>query len=264
MDPAQTQRIHELFRLEKGADPAQSEDLAPLGRALHTAASRNDVEIAELLLKHGANPNAGVDSSADCLWISRHSHPEDCAQMQELLRRYGARPIVPWSDDQLIEALATGERLGEDFLNYLFRSENQEALDLFFERHTDRVPSLVAGNYWGGDLPTLELLDRLLDCGLDPNLPNWIGRTFLHVAAEKGSVPIAEALLDAGADIEAVELEYGGTPLAAAARKGQVDMVSFLLEKGADLDNPRESPWATAPAWAERTANEDIAGLLSD
>ena len=171
--------------------------------------------------------------------------------------------MVPWSDDQLIEELASGERLGEDFLNHLFRSENQEALDLFFERHSARVPSLVAGNYWGGDLPTPELLDRLLDCGLDPNRPNWIGRTFLHAAAEKGSVPVVEALLDAGADIEAVELEYGGSPLAAAARTGQVDMVSFLLEKGADPENPRESPWATARTWAERTANKDIAGLLS-
>ena len=56
---------------------------------------------------------------------------------------------------------------------------------------------------WGGEFPTLELLAKLLDLGLDPNRPNWIGRTFLHVAAEKGSIEVAEALLEAGADLGA-------------------------------------------------------------
>ena len=35
----------------------------------------------------------------------------------------------------------------------------------------------------GGELPSPELLARLLDHGLDVSRPNWIGRTFLHVAA---------------------------------------------------------------------------------
>ena len=116
----------------------------------------------------------------------------------------------------------------------------------------------------GGELPTLELLAKLLDHGLDPNRPNWIGRTFLHVAAEKGSIEVAEALLEAGADFEVLELEHGGTPLATAAREGQVEMVGFLLKKGADPATPPESPWATANAWAKRKQDENILSLLND
>ena len=162
-----------------------------------------------------------------------------------------------------MQALQSSSRLSEDLLNGVFNSENPQLHSLFFERHSGLVPTLVPGNIWGGDLPTSELLDKLLDSGLDPNRPNWIGRTFLHAAAEKGSIPVTEALLEAGADMEAVELEYGGTPLAAAARNGHVDMVDFLLQKGADPDNPRESPWATARTWAERIASDDISGLFS-
>jgi ankyrin repeat protein len=110
--------------------------------------------------------------------------------------------------------------------------------------------------------PSLALLERLLDRGLDVNRPNWIGRTFLHVAAEKGTPQIAAALLEAGADLEAVELEHGGTPLAAAARSGRAEMVGFLLERGADADAPEQSPWATARAWAARSDDAEMRRLL--
>ena len=96
---------------------------------------------------------------------------------------------------------------------------------------------------WEGHAEVVELL---LAAGLDPNRPNWIGRTFLHVAAGKGAVEAAAAMLEAGADLEAVELEHGGTPLSAAARAEGTEMVAFLLEKGADADAPPGSPWATA------------------
>ena len=251
--------------LDCGADPNLPEDLAPRGRALHAAAAGNHLGTARMLLEAGADANAEVDSSGDCLFVAEFNHPKHCKPMQSLLRQYGASSSPSSSDGDMKEALKSGYNAAGDwlFMTGLLRSEDAELHDLFIERHADVVPQLVAGDVWGGDIPTRELLDKLLDRGLDPNRPNWIGRTFLHVAAEKGSVEIAEALIEAGADLEAVELEYGGTPLAAAARKGQKKMVGYLLEKGADPDAPSESPWGTARTWAQRQQDEEVIGLFS-
>ena len=112
-------------------------------------------------------------------------------------------------------------------------------------------------------MPSPALLSKLLAAGLDPDRPNWIGRTFLHVAAEKGAVEAAAFLLEAGADLEAVELEHGGTPLAAAARAGEAEMVAFLLERGADADAPAGSPWATARARAREGDSPRVRELLA-
>ena len=62
------------------------------------------------------------------------------------------------------------------------------------------------------------LVRKLLARGLDPNRPDWLGRTFLHACAENGDRSVAAVFLDAGADINARDLEFQGTPLAAAVR----------------------------------------------
>jgi len=182
--------------------------------------------------------------------------------MQELLLSFGATPRLPQSGEALAKAVRSADILNEHLVTKVFAADDTALHDLFFEHHAGRVPTLVPGDIWGGELPSLALLERLLDRGLDVNRPNWIGRTFLHVAAEKGTPQIAAALLEAGADLEAVELEHGGTPLAAAARSGRAEMVGFLLERGADADAPEQSPWATARAWAARSDDAEMRRLL--
>jgi DNA mismatch repair protein MutL len=64
------------------------------------------------------------------------------------------------------------------------------------------------------------------------------GTTPLHCAAWKGHVEVAELLLEAGADIDAVnqDAHYGGTPLHAAAHGNQKPVVELLIRRGAALD----------------------------
>ncbi|HXJ77030.1 MAG TPA: ankyrin repeat domain-containing protein, partial [Candidatus Dormibacteraeota bacterium] len=76
--------------LERGADPNTPEDCAPDGRALYEACCRNHFEVAELLLKHVANPNAGMDSCECCLTIGAIYHGDKAKPLQRLLRRHGA------------------------------------------------------------------------------------------------------------------------------------------------------------------------------
>jgi uncharacterized protein len=60
------------------------------------------------------------------------------------------------------------------------------------------------------------------------------GATALHLAATSGNVETITALLDAKADINAAEPEWGQTPLIFAAAADRTDAVKLLLKRGAD------------------------------
>jgi len=62
------------------------------------------------------------------------------------------------------------------------------------------------------------------------------GDTPLMRAVWGRSIPVAELLLEAGADVDDVDGMTGETPLLAAARSGQPTMCQLFLEHGADLD----------------------------
>jgi ankyrin repeat protein len=182
--------------LDHGADPnLPEEQYAPKGKALYSAVYHGHFEIAKLLLERGAFPNPPVESSGDALWVSREWRPD--RRMEELLLSYGATP--------------TPERPGEDW----------------------------------------STRDH-----------NWLRISALHEAARDGDVRKARALLDAGADLTARDDHLRSTPLAWAARFGQTKMVRFLLRRGAPKQLPDDPPWATPRAWALKRGHAKIAELL--
>jgi ankyrin repeat protein len=182
--------------LDHGADPnLPEEQIAPKGKALYSAVSNGHYEIAKLLLEHGAFPNPPVESSGDALWWSQERRPDK--RMEQLLLSYGAKPA---------------EQTGE---------------------------------------------------GWPKDAHNWLRISPLHDAARKGDVPEAKKLLEAGADLTARDEHLGSTPLAWAARFGQIEMVKFLLGHGAPKSLPDDPEWATPLAWATKRGHEEIARLLS-
>jgi ankyrin repeat protein len=58
--------------------------------------------------------------------------------------------------------------------------------------------------------------------------------TPLHMAARRGNLRIAEALLDCGADIDARD-SLGDTPLRRSVNCNKIQVASLLLARGADL-----------------------------
>src|SRR5437773_311464 len=175
--------------LDHGADPnLPEEQFAPKGKALYSAVYHGHYEIAKLLLERGAFPNPPVESSGDALWICREWRPDK--RMEQLLLSYGAAPP-------------------------------QE------RRHEE-------------DWPTRE--------------HNWLRISPLHEAARKGDVKEAEALLESGADLTARDEHLRSTPLAWAAKYGRLEMVKFLLRRGAPKSLPDDPPWATPLAWATSRA----------
>ena len=96
------------------------------------------------------------------------------------------------------------------------------------------------------------LVRALVQSGADVNACDGAKRcTPLHMAARRGSVEIAEALLDCGADIEARD-SLGETPLRRAVNCGKVELAALLIDRGADVHS--RSSTGTAPMLAARSA----------
>ena len=80
----------------------------------------------------------------------------------------------------------------------------------------------------------VEVVRSLLEEGADVNAARGDGLTALHLAAEGGRQAVAEALMAAGAAVDAGTRIGGYTPLHVAARGGHGAVVLRLLEAGAD------------------------------
>ena len=183
--------------LDHGADPnLPEEQFAPKGKALYSAVYHGHYEIAKLLLERGAFPNPPVESSGDALWVSREWRPDK--RMEQLLLSYGATPP---------------------------------------QEHREEDWSTRAHN--------------------------WLRISPLHEAARKGDVREAKKLLESGADLTARDEHLRSTPLAWAAKYGQLEMVKFLLRRGAPKSLPDDPAWATPLAWAMRRGHDKIARLLA-
>ena len=88
------------------------------------------------------------------------------------------------------------------------------------------------------------------------------GTTALHLAAYEDDVARARALVDAGADPNAVN-EYGSFPLAEAASIGNPAMIELLLDAGADPELAN-ADGQTALMLVARTNKVEAAELLID
>jgi ankyrin repeat protein len=108
-----------------------------------------------------------------------------------------------------------------------------------------------------------EAVRLLLARGANPNLAarNAMKVAAIHAATAAGSFGIARLLIEAGADVNAVQ-QAGFTPLHAAAMTGQVDLAKLLLDRGAD-PGARTDDGRTALAMARDSKHQAVVDLLS-
>lgn len=88
-----------------------------------------------------------------------------------------------------------------------------------------------------------------------------LGSTPLHLAATNPDVTTVKALLAAGADVNAKDMD-GNTPLHMAAYTNRIEVAKVLLEAGADV-NIVSSGGRTPMAMARKSRADEIAGLIS-
>ena len=82
-----------------------------------------------------------------------------------------------------------------------------------------------------------ELVDNLLQLGVDPNVQDKKGRTPLIYSILANQQKMVERLLQAGADLTIVD-DSGHTALHWAIMLGEKQVVKLLLETGADIEQP--------------------------
>jgi ankyrin repeat protein len=269
--------------LELGLDPDESDRVKGLdefvptfGGPLRDCALGGHVEMAEILLAHGANPNTNVYAASSALSIACERN--DTA-MIALLERHGARHapvfaavlgLVPQARALLAESGASAAR---DLVWGAIGRPSPEIVSLALE-HIDWPPNdpewyglLENGLYLGPDSDRprhLEAFKMVLErSGAD--VRSRMGRTILHdIVASRGGLTAADrvayatVMLDAGARLDARDDLLKSTPLGWACRWGRVELVRLFLDRGADVHERDAESWATPMAWAVKKERMDV------
>jgi ankyrin repeat protein len=124
-----------------------------------------------------------------------------------------------------------------------------------------QVVSSVADASARGDKATVK---QLLKDGADVNGAQGDGMSALHWAAELGDVELADMLVYAGANINAVTRIGQYTPLHLAAKAGNADVAKTLIKAGAPVNAKTTNSGVTAMHLAASSGNAELVNLLAD
>lgn len=139
---------------------------------------------------------------------------------------------------------------------------------IFFGREAYRthLRSALLEAVGRGDLPaTRALLNRGADpeaMDRDPN-STWYHYTPLLRAIREDRGDLVDLLLEKGANPNAPALE-GETALISAIRGNHVDATRALIDHGADVNKPEAGDWRLTPAWAAMSLNGERHRVVYD
>jgi len=216
--------------LDRGADPK-----AALSgyTALHAAVLRNDLDLVNALLAHGADPNARITKPTP---VAREG--QDYTLPVTLL---GATPFflaAKYAEADIMRALVTG---GADkrFVMKDGTTPLMAAAGVGWTFQANRRGALnVAPPTADDERRGLEAVQLALELGGDAKAVNQASETALHGAAAKGFNSIIELLVANGAQL-AVKNRRGQTPLSLTPEpRGPGSAADLLRKLGAKEDTP--------------------------
>ena len=123
----------------------------------------------------------------------------------------------------------------------------------------DGSTALLWAAHWN-DVPVAEALIR---AGANPNAANTFRMTPLSRACTNGSAALVDLLLKAGADPNTA-IATGETPLMTCASSGNAAAVRMLLTRGASVNATEPSQHQTALMWAAAERHADVVALLAE
>ena len=179
---------------------------------LHEAATVGNAAMVNALLRAGADANAAFGDGETPLMVASRS---GSAEVVKLLLESGAQPNAAES----------------------FRGQTA-VMYAAVENHAAVIRALVAA---GADVNVRTREYKFQDLvggagGIIHDRPQG-ALTALMFAARQGAREAAEALVAAGADINAAEPQYGFTALQTAIFNGHYALARLLIEKGAAVDD---------------------------
>jgi ankyrin repeat protein len=219
------ERIRKL--LDHGADP--NEVYGPGGPCLLQALQRGrERAVLELLVAHGADIHARRSDGKTPVQVAmQHGDHEAAAYLAGLGADTTATPFERFAEACGRGDLETARRIVADEPRLLetLSFHDREAFAHLAQRGKT------------------EMITALLDAGLPVQTAGWRGQTALHWASWWGRRDVVAVLLARGAALEAVESEFGATPLGWAAHGSEnapnpdgdyPGVVRLLLDAGAD------------------------------
>ena len=208
--------------------------------ALHWAALRDDLTIAKLLLKAGADPDPANDYGATPLWLACTNRSID---MINLILDAGADPNAAlWTGETpLMNCARTGATNGvaalisaEAYVDAAESNFDQTALMWAAAGGHADITRILIDNRADITAKTKATADKLPhSCSNCTWKPSPGGFTPLLFAARSGDVATVRLFMEAGADPNEGTIEYGNS-LVIASSGGHFDLALFLLQMGAD------------------------------
>jgi ankyrin repeat protein len=214
----------ELSRIDMTGNDRLPEYAVERDAELVAAAARGDRPAVEKLLAAGANPNRARDPYGDR--ALPHAVMRGDVEIVRVLLDAGAEPNLPGAGMTPLGLAALGghARIAGMLLaagadpDRKDRDGNRPLYSAALLDHADVIRALLPHD------PDFDLFNA--------GLPGFEGLTALGAAAFQGSVAALRALLDGGADVEALD-EAGRPALFYAVTKRQRGAIRVLLEYGA-------------------------------
>lgn len=106
------------------------------------------------------------------------------------------------------------------------------------------------------------IAEALLQAGADPNIParNPSRVNALHSAVARENLPLCKLLIEMGANVNAVQMQ-NVTALHSAVHRGNLELTRLLVEHGASADAKMDNG-DTPISIAQREGHEEIAAFL--
>jgi ankyrin repeat protein len=267
------------------------------GMPLWYCASACKHAMAEMLLGHGADPNASIYASGTPM---SQAYGQNDEPMIALLERHGG-VTEPWiaalyrRTDRAMALLAQAadpRAVAEQMIDQAACGGDVDIVravlvHITWPRDDPRWFTVLeqplriwhhGSSHWARpdwNRTTYPACFRLLLERCDPNIrgraddSSGLGLTLLHSVAgarphvrADECVAFASMLLDAGARLDVRDNVLKSTPLGWACRWGRAELVKLLLSRGADPIEADAEAWATPAAWARKMGRSEVLALL--